>query len=47
METKKYITLENLEYFLERFKYELAHNGPAQTESVEEEKASEDTENNG
>lgn len=25
---KKFVTLENLKYFLEKFKYELAHNGP-------------------
>ena len=46
MDTKKYITLENLEYFLERFKYELAHNGPAELQEELEEQVSEESDIN-
>jgi len=28
-EKKKFVTLEGLKYFLEKFKYEMAHNGPS------------------
>jgi len=30
---KKFVTLDGLRYFLEKIKYELAHNGPANEQS--------------
>lgn len=38
---KKFVTLEGLQYFLEKFKYEMAHNGP---ENETNKNSSEDSE---
>lgn len=44
-ENKKFVTLEGLKYFLEKLKYELAHNGP-ENESNED-SSNEENENKG